>query len=132
VAHDQHSAPHEFHVGQQVIAKNLRPRPTWLPITISERLGPLTYLVDVSGKLWKCHIDYLQKSSDQPPEHSMVESDEIEIPAVTSLPDPSPVPLVVPAGHVEPNDVPGDTPTDQNITSDIAPVAEVPNTISSG
>lgn len=45
------------------MARNLRPGGAWLPAIVVERLGPLTYL-DVSGQLWKHHIDHLQIQSD--------------------------------------------------------------------
>ena len=63
--HDRHSCPREFHVGQNVMAKNLRPGAAWVPGVVAERLGPLTYLVQVSdGGLWKRHVDHLRERGD--------------------------------------------------------------------
>ena len=63
--HDRHSCPREFHVGQNVMAKNLRPGAAWVPGVVAERLGPLTYLVQVSdGGLWKRHVDHLREWGD--------------------------------------------------------------------
>ena len=45
--HDRHSCPQKFHVGQNVMAKNLRPGAAWVPGVVAERLGPLSYLVQV-------------------------------------------------------------------------------------
>ena len=64
--HDQRSINREFYVGQQVMARNLRPGAAWLPAIVVEQLGPLTYLVEVNGQLWKRHIDHLRVQSDTP------------------------------------------------------------------
>ena len=45
--HDRHSYQRELHVGQNVMAKNLRPGAAWVPGVVVERVGPLTYLVQV-------------------------------------------------------------------------------------
>ena len=48
-------------------AHNFRAGPQWAPSVIVERLGPLTYLVQVnSGVFRQCHIDYLHMASDNP------------------------------------------------------------------
>ena len=63
--HDRHSYQRELHVGQNVMAKNLRPGAAWVPGVVVERVGPLTYLVQVGdGGLWKRHIDHLRERSD--------------------------------------------------------------------
>ena len=62
--HDQHARQRTFHVGQTVMAKNMRAGPSWVPGTIVQQLGPVTYLVDVSdGRVWKCHVDHLKDKS---------------------------------------------------------------------
>ena len=46
------------------MAKNLRPETAWVPGLVVERVGPLTYLVQVDdGGLWKRHIDHLHEQS---------------------------------------------------------------------
>ena len=46
---------------------NLHPGDKWIPGTIIERTGPLSYLVQVAeGKTWKCHIDHLRQMDDSP------------------------------------------------------------------
>ena len=63
--HDQHSRQRYFIVGQRVMAKNLRPGPAWVPGTITEQLGPLTFRVRVqNGQMWKRHMDHLKASGD--------------------------------------------------------------------
>ena len=35
--------------------------PDWVPGVIAQKMGPLTYLVDVSGgRLWKRHVDHIK------------------------------------------------------------------------
>ena len=54
----------ELHVGQQMMAQNLRQGVTGV---IIERLSPLTYLVQVdTGQLWKLHLDHLRVRGDKP------------------------------------------------------------------
>ena len=67
VGHDRHAKLREVWVGQQVMARNWRPGPMWVPGVVTERLAPLTYLVQVqSGQLWRCHVDKLRLRSDTP------------------------------------------------------------------
>ena len=63
--HDGNSPFREFFLGQNVMSRNLRNGPDWVPGVIVERLGPLTYLVQVSsGAFWKRHVDQLRTSVD--------------------------------------------------------------------
>ena len=60
ISHDQHCRNRELMIGQRVMVCNLRPGPTWIPGTIIERSGPLSYVVQVKGEqVWKRHIDQL-------------------------------------------------------------------------
>ena len=47
--HDSHSKNHEYFVGQNVQAHNFHTGPCWAAGVIVERLGPLTYLVQVDS-----------------------------------------------------------------------------------
>lgn len=59
--HDRHSRVRHFMIGQTVMEKNFRPGPDWTPAKIAERLGPLSYLVELSdGMLWRRHVDHLK------------------------------------------------------------------------
>ncbi len=59
--HDRRACSLELFVGQQVMARNLRPGAPWIAGVVIERLGPLTYLVQVdNGQLWKRHLDHLR------------------------------------------------------------------------
>ena len=52
-------------VGQNVQAHNFRTGPCWAARVIVERLGPLTYLVQVdSGVFWHRHVDHLRLAPD--------------------------------------------------------------------
>ena len=67
--HDKHSRLRELRVGQSVWARNFRDGPTWVPATIADQVGPLSYLVQLSdGGLWRRHIDHLRTGQDVPSE----------------------------------------------------------------
>ncbi len=52
-------------IGQKLMVRNMRLGPTWIPGEIVQKLGPVTYLVDVfSDRPWKCHIDQLKEWLD--------------------------------------------------------------------
>ena len=57
--HDHRSRNCHFHVGQLVLAQNLRGEPRWIPGTVMERIGPVSYKVDVRGKVRRRHVDQL-------------------------------------------------------------------------
>ena len=61
-SHDRRSRPREFIVGERVLVRNHRPGPDWIPGTVVEVLGPVTYLVEMEevGQRWKRHIDQLK------------------------------------------------------------------------
>ena len=65
--HDQHCHLREFHIGQRVLVRNIRPGPRWVFGTIVKRTGPLSYVVQVSeGMLWRRHVDHLLEANDSP------------------------------------------------------------------
>ena len=60
-AHDRRTRSRDWIVGDRVMARNLRPGPDWVPSTIVEVLGPVTYVVETeSGQRWKRHADQLK------------------------------------------------------------------------
>ena len=72
--HDQHARARWFTIGQSVMARNFRPGVAWIPGTIVQQLGPLTYLIDVGeGRTWKCHVDHVKEYGTTP---LMPESEE--------------------------------------------------------
>ena len=74
-SHNQHSKPRELFIEQRVMVRNLHPGDKWVPGTIIERNGPLSYLVQAAeGQTWKRHIDHLRQMDDSPQEEQMAES----------------------------------------------------------
>ena len=60
-AHDHRSRAREWTVGERVMARNLRPGPDWIPGTIAEVLGPVTYIIETDeGQRWKRHADQIK------------------------------------------------------------------------
>ena len=59
----------QFHVGQKVMVKDMRPTDTkWIPGVVIKQLGPVSYLVKVEqGLHWKRHIDHLRAHSETSP-----------------------------------------------------------------
>lgn len=88
-SHDRaHSRNCQWFVGQRVMARNLRPGPDWVPATILEVQGPVTYLVETDDKqVWKRHLDQLKEFEErrQTPE---VSSEDSEFPSVPLSPEP--------------------------------------------
>ena len=65
--HDRHAWKRDLFIGQRVMARNFRPGTVWVPGTITERTGPVSYLIQVStGQLWKRHIDHIRTMEDSP------------------------------------------------------------------
>ena len=63
--HDSHSKSGEYFVGQNVQAHNFHTGPCWAAGVIVERLGPLTYLVQVDSVVFWCrHVDHLSPAPD--------------------------------------------------------------------
>lgn len=86
--HDQHSKSRELFLGQRVLVRIIRPGQAWIPGTVVERNGPLSYLVQVSdNRVWKRHIDHVREMHDSPRQEEplLVEETESEytIPDVT-------------------------------------------------
>ena len=72
--HDQRAHERPFFVGQTVMTRNLRPGADWVPVV--ERLGPLSYLVEMSDKLlWKRPIDLLREWEVRNPDSEFQEPD---------------------------------------------------------
>jgi len=86
--HDQHTCSRVLTVGQNVMARNLREGPRWVPGVVIERLGPLTYLIQVeSGLFWRRHVDHLRVMSDQPMKTDPLPTQTATTPSVV---DPAP------------------------------------------
>ena len=60
--HDQYNRARELCVGQRVLVQNYQSGEDWVPGTVTERRGPLSYTVQVAdGQLWHRHIDQLKE-----------------------------------------------------------------------
>ncbi len=84
--HDSHAKLREFFPGQRVMARNIRAGQAWIPGTVIERTGPLSYVVQVAGKLWKRHIDHLREMGDTPVQKPAIEpllQQDVATPRVT-------------------------------------------------
>ena len=65
--HDLHSHSREFAVGQSVWVRNMREGPRWVPATVVERLGPISYLIRVHNQeLWRRHVDHIRDGVELP------------------------------------------------------------------
>ena len=61
LAHDRRSRPREWRLGDRILARNFRAGSEWIPGTIVEVLGSVTYLVEVdAGHQWKRHADQIK------------------------------------------------------------------------
>ena len=62
------------------MAKNFDSGDSWIAGVIAQQLGPLTYLVDVSGgRLWKRYVDHLKEFNPPPPSSTIVPETEVDI-----------------------------------------------------
>lgn len=92
--HDKKAKFREFHVGQSVMARNVRPGDDWIPATVVERTGPVSYLVETcEHQLWKRHVDQLKTLADSTPvegrntaSSDSSEDFDIRIPTTTTAP----------------------------------------------
>ena len=59
--HDRRAKTREWIVGDRVLVRNHREGPDWIPATIIEVLGPVTYIVETEqGYKWKRHADQIK------------------------------------------------------------------------
>ena len=57
--HDQRARDRTFEMGQLVLVRNLRDGPKWVYGRIHERVGSISYKVEVGDQLWMRHADQL-------------------------------------------------------------------------
>ena len=57
--HDKKSRERHFQVGQSVLVENNRPEPNRVVGTVLEKLGDVSYRVQVGTQVWKRHVDQL-------------------------------------------------------------------------
>ena len=61
--HDKKSREQHFQVGQSVLVENNRPEPKWVVGTVLEKLGDVSYRVQVGTQVWKRHVDQLLQTT---------------------------------------------------------------------
>ena len=99
-----------FEVGEPVMAKDYRNRGSvWTKGVIQDRLGPVTYRVQVGNLFWKRHIDQLRelagsKVADAEPKSS--ELPEVDLPETLDASMPVPTQDPSPQQHFVPNETP--------------------------
>ncbi len=103
--HDQHAKSPEFAAGQEVMARNFRPGSKWVPGTIKERLGQLTYLVQVqTGDCWKRHVDHILRGAGTgTTDSSRVDDSFDDCAPLVSTPQPDSVSSTTPATDNRPS-----------------------------
>ena len=91
------------------MARNVRPGPNWIPATIVEVQGPVTYLVETDDRqVWKRHLDQLKEFHERR-ETTDLTSENTEFPCIPHQEHTEPEELV------EPNNVELDSNTENNI-----------------
>ncbi|KAJ8356082.1 hypothetical protein SKAU_G00188760 [Synaphobranchus kaupii] len=64
---EQRAKERTFHAGDKVLARNYNNRPKWMPATILEQTGPVSYTVRTANDLvWKRHTDQLLAGGTAP------------------------------------------------------------------
>ena len=89
--HDRSSHVRELYTGQRVMARNYRDQNRWLPGTVVQKLGPLTYSVQLdTGSLWRRHIDQLRHIGNEAQETIKERSTDLDhcvLPSPNSVPE---------------------------------------------
>ena len=88
--HDTHAHHRELLIGQRVLVRSSPPGLQWVPGTVIQRTGPISYVVKVAdSKLWRRHIDHIRGMPDSPqhtPPETILESLDPELPLSPDLP----------------------------------------------
>ena len=83
--HDVHVKPREFRVGELVFIKDFPSGKQWLPGSVSEVKGPLSYCVTLSdGRVVRRHVDHIRSRTSQAANSSTGNESDIEIPTAPS------------------------------------------------
>ena len=61
--HDKKSRDRHFQLGQSVLVENNKPEPKWVVGTVVEKLGDISYRVQIGNQVWKRHIDQLLQTT---------------------------------------------------------------------
>ena len=70
----------QFSLKQPVMAKNWSTEPEWVPVTIIEELGPLSFKVKPQdGTIWKHHVDHFKPLVQSDKSNSSADMDSYPI-----------------------------------------------------
>ena len=84
--HDNHAHPRQLENSQNVMARNFRPGPDWVPGVVEGKCGPLSYVVKVgNGQIWKRHIDHIQQCAASLGNKSPEEEVSVVYPPTTDI-----------------------------------------------
>lgn len=73
--HDRRAKARDLQIGQQVMARNFRPGPSYVPGEVVAKCGPLSCSVRVGdGMVWRRHVDHLKLFESK----SAVEPDQVK------------------------------------------------------
>ena len=102
-AHDRRAHSRDWIVGDRVMARNLRPGPDWVPSTIVEVLGPVTYVVETeAGQRWKRHADQLKDWLPSVPATTSGSASEDILDAISDSEEAPEEPAVDPTDNADP------------------------------
>ena len=102
-AHDRRAHSRDWIVGDRVMAHNPRPGPDWVPSTIVEVLGPITYVVETeAGQRWKRHADQLKDWLPSVPATTSGSASEDILDAVSDSEEAPEEPAVDPTDNADP------------------------------
>ena len=88
--HDKQARSRSFYVGDAVFARNFLNKPKWMSGVIQEKLGPVSFLVELpDGRVWKRHVDHLRSSLSVHTEQNL-NSDTKELVIKDKVPYPFP------------------------------------------
>ena len=85
--HDRRSKERSFECGESVMVENYRGGPTWVRGSITDRLGPMSYRVQVGEHFWKRHVDQLLRAAEPHNIEGVMEEDT----STQALPQPADV-----------------------------------------
>ena len=140
--HDQHAWWRCMSIGDSVMVRYFSAGPNWVPGVVAQRLGPLTYLIDIfDGRLWKRHVDHIKKCgkfNNRSVDAAEVEFD-VDSQSVSSetpiVPDTSETrvnePLNNPTNSSDTNNTETDSPEPVDTSSNLKPRSEIETTDSS-
>ena len=87
--HDRSAHTRQLSTGERVMARNYRDKKKrWLPGTVVQKLGPLTYSVQLdTGMLWRRHIDQLRLISDKSVKENSTDLEHCVSPTPVNVPN---------------------------------------------